>query len=45
MLFKIIDLFSAYLSGGLYEYILIYLVPLSFLAICPVIIRKIIELR
>lgn len=40
MLNRIIPLFSSYLNSGIYEYVLVYLVPLAFLASLPFIVNS-----
>ena len=45
MLTNIIPMFSQYLKSGIYEYILIYLIPLFFLATVPILIKRIIAMR
>ena len=40
MLYDVIDLLAAYFDGGIFNYVLRYIVALAFLATVPTIIRS-----
>lgn len=40
MLYGVIDLLAAYFDGGIFNYVLRYIVALAFLATVPTIIRS-----